>query len=73
MKVRRPGSPEGSFTVRGKVAGVTVEKVYPLSFVKFDNIYVIEEHKVRRAKIYYIREKVGKKAKLKRKHNPQKI
>lgn len=66
LKVRRPNSPEWTFTIRGKVAGITVEKIYPLSFNNFQKVYVIEEHRTRRSKLYYLREKIGRQAKLKR-------
>lgn len=65
IKVKKPNHPDGSFTVRGKVAGQTVEKIYPLSFPKFDKVLVLDEYKVRRAKLYYIRDKVWKDARMK--------
>lgn len=67
IKVRKPGSADGSFTIRGLVAGQTIEKVYPLSFPKFEKVILMDEYKVRRAKLYYIREKVGKSARMKSK------
>jgi len=65
IKVKKPNHPDGSFTIRGKVAGQTVEKIYPLSFPKFAKVLVLDEYKIRRAKLYYIREKVWKDAKMK--------
>ena len=65
IKVRKPGSADGSFTIRGLAAGQTIEKVYPLSFPKFEKVILMDEYKVRRAKLYYIREKVGKSARMK--------
>ena len=56
---------DGTFTVRGTVAGVEIEKIYPLSFKNFDKIVLLDEYKVRRAKLYYIRDKVGKDARFK--------
>ncbi len=67
IKVKKPQHADGSFTVRGMVAGVVIEKIYPLSFNKFDKIILLDEYKVRRAKLYYIREKVGKDARFKSK------
>ena len=67
IKVRKPGSADGSFTIRGLAAGQTIEKVYPLSFPKFEKVILMDEYKVRRAKLYYIREKVGKAARMKSK------
>ncbi len=64
LRVKKKNQPEGSFTVRGKVAWVTVEKIYPLSYPKFESIKILDEYRIRRAKLYYIRQKVGKQAKL---------
>lgn len=47
------------------VAGVEVEKIYPLSFNKFDKIVLLDEYQIRRAKLYFIRDKVGKDARFK--------
>ena len=65
IKVQHPNHPSGTFTIRGKVAGLTIEKIYPLSFPKFDKVLLLDEFKVRRAKLYYLRDKVGKGAKMK--------
>jgi large subunit ribosomal protein L19 len=65
IKVQHPNQPSGTFTIRGKVAGLTIEKIYPLSFPKFDKVLLLDEFKVRRAKLYYLRDKVGKGAKMK--------
>lgn len=54
------------------VAGVEVEKIYPLSFSKFDKIILLDEYKVRRSKLYYIRDKVGKDARFKSKITAEK-
>ena len=65
IKVKKPNHADGTFTVRGTVAGVEVEKIYPLSFKNFDKIILLDEYKVRRAKLYFIRDKVGKDARFK--------
>jgi len=65
IKTKKPSHADGTFTVRGTVAGVEVEKIYPLSFNQFDKIILLDEYQVRRAKLYYIREKVGKDARFK--------
>lgn len=62
IKVNRPNHPNWTFTVRWEVAGVTVEKVYPLSYPNFKKIILLDQYRIRRAKLYYIREKVGRKA-----------
>ncbi len=60
-----PSQANGSFTIRGTVAGMTIEKIYPLSFPNFEEVILLDEYKVRRSKLYYIRDKVGKDAKFK--------
>ncbi|MBP6086216.1 50S ribosomal protein L19 [Patescibacteria group bacterium] len=65
IKVQKPSHPDGTFTIRGVAAGQTIEKVYPLAFQGFSKVTLLDEYKVRRAKLYYIREKVGKDAKFK--------
>ncbi|MEI7477847.1 MAG: 50S ribosomal protein L19 [bacterium] len=67
IKVQKPSHPDGTFTIRGVAAGQTIEKIYPLSFPKFEKIMILDEYKVRRSKLYYIRDKVGKDAKFKSK------
>ena len=59
---------EGStrtFTVRKMSSGVGVERIFPFSSPSIDKIEVLKRGKVRRAKLYYLRELVGKKAKIK--------
>jgi len=72
IKVKKPKNADGTFTVRGMVAGVEVEKIYPLSFNKFDKIVLLDEYQIRRAKLYYIRDKVGKDARFKSKITAEK-
>jgi large subunit ribosomal protein L19 len=67
LKVKKPSNPDGTFTVRGDVAGVVVEKIYPLSFPKFDKVILLDEYKTRQAKLYYLRDKIGKDARMKSK------
>ena len=56
-----------TFTVRRVSYGVGVEKTFPLHSPNVDKIVVFREAKVRRAKLYYLRSKVGKAAKVKEK------
>lgn len=63
--MKKPNHADGTFTLRGKTSGHTIEKIYPLSFVNFDHVYLLDVYKVARAKLYYIREKIGKDAKMK--------
>ena len=57
----------GSITARKIIDGVGVEKTIPLHSPNLAKIEVVAHGKVRRAKLYYLRAKVGKKAKVKRK------
>lgn len=54
-----------TFTVRKNSYGVGVERVFPLYSPRVEKVEVVRPGKVRRAKLYYIRDKVGKGAKIK--------
>lgn len=54
-----------SFTVRRISYGVGVERVFPLHSPKIDRIEIVRKGQVRRAKLYYLRSKYGKAAKIK--------
>ena len=54
-----------TFTVRKNSYGVGVERVFPMNSPRIDKIEVVRPGKVRRSKLYYIRDKVGKSAKIK--------
>ena len=62
---RRNGSARETFTVRRTSYGVGVERTFPLHSPRLDHIEVIRRGKVRRAKLYYLRERSGKAAKVK--------
>ncbi len=54
-----------TLTVRKNSYGVGVERVFPMHSPRIEKIEILRYGKVRRAKLYYIREKIGKKAKIK--------
>lgn len=67
---RKHGSEAGgSFTVRKVMDGVGVEKIFPLYSPNIDRIEVLRRSKVRRAKLYYVREKAAKEIR----HNMRKL
>lgn len=55
--------PGATFTVRKVASGVGVEKIFPLYSPLIDQIEIVRRAKVRRAKLYYIREKVAREIK----------
>jgi large subunit ribosomal protein L19 len=63
---RKGGGINETFTVRKNSFGVFVERIFPLHSPKIAKIEVVSRGDVRRAKLYYIRDKVGKKARVKR-------
>ena len=62
---RQGGSNRETFTVRKTSGGVGVEKTWPLHSPTLEKIEVVRRGKVRRAKLNYLRQRVGKKAKVK--------
>ena len=62
---RQGGSNRETFTVRKSSNGVGVEKTWPLHSPNVEKIEVVRKGKVRRAKLFYLRELTGKKAKVK--------
>lgn len=62
---RQNGSSRETFTVRKNSNGVGVEKTWPLHSPSVENIEVIRRGKVRRAKLNYLRDRIGKAAKVK--------
>ncbi|HSL48854.1 MAG TPA: 50S ribosomal protein L19 [Candidatus Deferrimicrobiaceae bacterium] len=68
---RRGGGTGASFTVRRISYGVGVERTFPLHSPRIDKIQVTKRATVRRSKLYYLRELVGKAARLKEKRIAQ--
>ena len=62
---KRNGSSRETFTVRRVSYGIGVERTFPLHSPRVDHIEVIRRGKVRRAKLYYLRDLQGKAAKIK--------
>jgi large subunit ribosomal protein L19 len=62
---KQGGSNRATFTVRKNSNGVGVEKTWPLHSPNVVKVDVVRRGKVRRAKLYYLRDRVGKRAKVK--------
>ena len=62
---RKHGGVSETFTVRRSSYGVGVEKVFPLHSPFVEKVEVVRKGKVRRAKLYYLRNRTGKAAKVK--------
>ena len=62
---KKHGGISETFTVRRVAHGCGIERVFPLHSPVVDRVEIIRKGKVRRAKLYYLRDRVGKAAKLK--------
>ena len=62
---KQGGSNRATFTVRKSSNGVGVEKTWPLHSPNVEKVEVVRQGKVRRAKLFYLRSRVGKAAKVK--------
>ena len=62
---KKHGGIEETFTVRRISYGVGVEKVFPVHAPSIEKVEVVRHGRVRRAKLYYLRGRVGKAAKIK--------
>ena len=62
---RKNSSVRETFTVRKVSFGVGVEKTFPIHSPRIDKVEVVKKGKVRRAKLYYLRNLTGKAAKIK--------
>jgi large subunit ribosomal protein L19 len=63
--IARKNGPQGSFTVRKMSFGQGVERIFPVNSKVVDKVEVVRSSKVRRAKLYYLRNLRGKAARLK--------
>ena len=62
---RKHGGLRGTFTVRRICQGIGVERAFPVHSPKIEKVEVVRSGKVSRAKLYYLRERTGKAAKIK--------
>jgi large subunit ribosomal protein L19 len=68
---RKHGGIHETFTVRKISHGVGVERTFMLHSPRIDKIEVVRRGKVRRAKLYYLRQKIGKAARIKELRTPR--
>jgi len=64
---RKGGGATETFTVRKISSGIGVERVFPLHSPNVTSVKVVRRGKVRRAKLYYLRDRIGKAARIKEK------
>jgi len=62
---KKGGGISETFTVRRISYGIGVERTFPVNSPKINKIEISRKGKVRRAKLYYLRDRVGKRAKVK--------
>ena len=68
---RRGDGVRASFKVRKVSFGVGVERTFPLNAPSIDHIEVVSRGQVRRAKLYYLRGRIGKAAKIRERREPK--
>ena len=68
---KRQGASRASFTVRKISYGIGVERIFPTHSPAIDRIEVVQRVKVRRAKLYYLRQLKGKAARIRERRTSQ--
>ncbi len=71
IRIRRAGN-RTNFTVRKVSYGIGVERIFPLHSPVIDKIEVVQPGSVRRSRLYYLRERMGKAARIKEKRAEEK-
>jgi large subunit ribosomal protein L19 len=66
---QKGGGAGGTFTVRKISSGIGVERVFPVHSPNLKSVKVVRRGKVRRSKLYYLRERVGKAARIREKRS----
>jgi large subunit ribosomal protein L19 len=69
----RGGGMRTSFTVRKISVGVGVERIFPLHSPSIDHLEILRSGKVRRAKLYFLRDKLGKAGRLKERRRTEEV
>ncbi len=67
LLIKNPSSNGETFTVRKISSGIAVERIFPMLSPNIEKIEVLRKGKVRRAKLYYLRGRKGKAARIKEK------
>lgn len=67
LQIKNPSSNGETFTVRKISSGIAVERIFPMLSPNIDKIEVLRKGRVRRAKLYYLRGRKGKAARIKEK------
>lgn len=67
MQIRNKGGNSETFTVRKISGGIAVERIFPVLTPNLDKVEVLRKGKVRRAKLFYLRGRKGKAARIKEK------
>jgi large subunit ribosomal protein L19 len=67
LQIRNTGSVGETFTVRKVSGGIAVERIFPFLTPNIDKVELLRRGKVRRAKLFYLRDRKGKSARIKEK------